>query len=201
MKGILLLLILSPLFVLCQNGIRKINIGDFSEPIRQVIGDLNNDGLLDSISVSMDLTDETRPLKFEVFFLQSNQNHELIVSTTKLIEAQYPVEKNGEFNGRQIPSFNIKNGYLEMISDIYSGQSNHKFKYQNGNFELIHFSKVVWDGNETTTETSFDLISGKYVRQSQLLGSDEYFDVLKKEITIENLPKLDNLTPFQNKYY
>lgn len=173
----------------------------FTESIRQELGDLNADGLTDSISVSMDITDDTRPLKLEVFFGLPYGKYELKVSTTKIIEAQYPIEKEGMFNGRQIPYFVVKNGDLEMQSDIYSGTAIHRFKYMNGRFELIYFSKVEWDGKETTTETIFDLLSGKFIKQSQLLNSNEYFDVDEQNIPLMERPKLASFIPFQHELY
>lgn len=174
---------------------------NFSEVIRKEIGDLDNDGLLDSITVYMDIVHETQPLRLQVFMAQPNGDFKLLVSSTKIIEAQYPAELNGAFNGRQIPYFFVENGNLQMVSDIYAGQSAHVFRYENSTFKLIHFSKVVYDGKNTTTETSYDLISGKFIEQSQLLGSDVYFGITEKEIKIKRLPIIDNFIPFKNELY
>lgn len=174
---------------------------NFTAAIREEIGDLNHDGLVDSVTVYMDIVHETRPLRLQVFFAKPNGKFKLVVSSNQIIRAQYPKELNGAFTGRQIPYFFIEKGNLEMVSDIYSGQSTHTFRYQNGNFELIHFFKVVYDGKDTTTETNYDLLTGKFIEQSQLLGSDAYFGTIDKEIIEKELPKIQYFIPFINELY
>jgi hypothetical protein len=177
---------------------------NFNLQIRQEEGDLNNDGRIDRVVVSMDTVNETRPLNLEIFFLQPNGKLKLIVSSTKIIEPQYPIdqiEKKATYCGNQIPDFFIENGKLLMISDIHNGQAEHRFCFKNGNFELIYFSKVVKDGENATTETTFNLLTGVYVKQSQLLGSDKIFERSKKKLVVTPLPKIQNFIPFKNQFY
>ena len=63
--------------------------------VREENGDLNNDGKMDRITVKMDTVDETRPLRLQIFLSEPNGKLTLTVSSTKIIEAQYPVENEG----------------------------------------------------------------------------------------------------------
>jgi hypothetical protein len=42
----------------------------------------------------MDVKDDTRPLRVQIFLSQPNKKLQLAVSSTKLIESQYPGNKN-----------------------------------------------------------------------------------------------------------
>lgn len=159
----------------------------YTYQIREEIGDLNNDGKIDKISVKMDTVDETRPLRLQIFLSGSNGKLALAVSSTKIIEPQYPVEKQGEFNGFQIPSFSIENGILKMWSEIEGGNITYDFKYQNGSFELIHVEKITnnatkgyTDENTTFTETKFDLITGNRTETDEVYGSAKSLKTRKK---------------------
>lgn len=166
---------------------------------REEIGDLNNDGKIDKISVKMDTVDETRPLRLQIFLSGSNGKLALAVSSTKIIEPQYPVEKQGQFNGFQIPSFSIENGILKMWSEIEGGNITYDFKYQNGNFELIHVEKITnnatkgyTDENTIFTETKFDLITGDRTEIDEVFGSAKSLKTRKKRVIIRPLPKIQD---------
>ena len=140
--------------------------GNFNLQIRVEEGDLNNDGLNDKVVVSMDTLNEIRPLKLQIFFLQPNRTLKLIVSSIKIIEAQYPIDpidNKSKYCGNQIPDFFIEKGNLLMISEIRNGQAEHRFQFKNDNFELIHFSQVVKEGENTTTETTFNFLNKLYI--------------------------------------
>jgi len=171
---------------------------NFNIKIREAKGDLNGDGLIDKVIISMDTVNAKVPLRLQIFFAQPNKQLKLIVSSTKLIEPQYP---NGQYSGHQIPDIDIENAELILISDTGHGQSSHRFKYKNMNFELVHFSKVYWDGKNTTTETDFDLLKGVKTIKSQGLGSEKILSKSKAKIWIRPLPKLQELTAFENKPY
>lgn len=174
--------------------------GNYNYQVREEVGDLNNDGKMDRITVNMDTVDETRPLRLQIFLSQPNgKKLTLVVSSTKIIEPQYPVEKHGEFNGYQIPDFFIENGILTMWSEIKSGNITYDFKYRNGNFELIKVKKLTYDApdggiTEKTvfTDTEFNLISGLRTETDDLLGSKKVLSKRKKTVLIRPLPKIQD---------
>ena len=176
------------------------NKGNYTYQVREEKGDLNNDGKMDKITVKMDTTDETRPLRLQVFLSQPNgKKLTLAVSSTKIIEPQYPVEKQGEPNGYQIPNFFIEKGILSMWSEIKGGNITYDFKYRNGNFELINVKKLTnnatrgyIDENTIFTETNFNLISGLRTETDDKLGSKKALSKRKKTVLIRPLPKIQD---------
>lgn len=168
------------------------NYKNFTELVREESGDLNGDGKKDKVVVLMDTVDKRLPLLLQIFLSESSGKLNLKMSSTQIIEPQYPLEKNGEFNGFQIPNFFIEDGNLKMFSEIKGGTMVNEFKYQNGNFELIKVSKGIWDGVNTTTETEFNLLTGSKIEIIKYLGSEKIMKENKEMIIIKPLPKLQD---------
>lgn len=189
-------LILIPMGLLAQSNK---SIDNYSYQVRDENGDLNNDGKMDKIILKMDTIDETRPLRLQIFLSQPNGKLTLAVSSTKIIEPQYPVENKGEFNGYQIPSFFIEKGILKMWSEIKGGNITYDFKYQNGNFELIYVNKLTnnatkgyTDENTIFTEAKFDLVTGVRTETDEVSGLAKALEVRKKRILVRPLPKIQD---------
>lgn len=176
------------------------NLNDnFNYLIRQDVGDLNKDGLLDKAIIAMDTINKTRPLRLQIFFSQPNGESELFFSSAEIIEAMYPIKKNGAHNGSQIPDVNIEEGKLQL--DFYiRGNSRYEFIFKNNAFELTYFKYVNWDG-KTITETEFNLQTGKYTKQSEILETSEITLQINKDVLIRPLPQLKNFKPFENDLY
>jgi hypothetical protein len=174
------------------------NKGNYTYQVREEKGDLNNDGKMDKLTVKMDTTDETRPLRLQVFLSQPNgKKLTLAVSSTKIIEPQYPAENQGKHNDYQIPNFFIEKGILSMWSEIKGGNITYDFKYRNGNFELINVKKITnnatrgyIDENTIFTETNFNLLSGLRTETDDKLGSKKA--LRKKTVLIRPLPKIQD---------
>jgi hypothetical protein len=116
----------------------------------------------------------------------------LEIASTKIIEAQYNIEKKGKFNGYQIPDFFIEHGNLIMRSEIKEGNITHEFRFQHGNFELIKVKKFTYDGLNTTIESEFNLLSGLKTDVEESLGSEKTIRKSKKTIIIKPLPKIQD---------
>lgn len=171
----------------------------YTYQVREEHGDLNDDGKMDRITVEMDTLDETRPLRLQIFLSQPNGKLVLAVSSTKIIEPQYPVGNQGKFNGYQIPDFFIEKGILKMWSEIKGGNITYDFKYNNGNFELIYVTKLTnnatrgyIDEKTIFTETKFDLVTGIRTETDEISGSDKALKVRKKRLLIRPLPKIQD---------
>lgn len=161
---------------------------------KEEMGDLNHDKKDDRIIVEMDTISETRPLRLRIFLSQPNSKVERVVSSTKIIEAQYPTEKNGEHSDGTIPDFFVEDGNLQMLTDIRNFKSRYAFRFKNNNFELIHISRVIWDGKNTTSETEIDLLTGTKIEFNQELGSDQILNKRKTQLKVSILPKIQDLT-------
>ncbi|MDF2933996.1 MAG: hypothetical protein K0R36_3327 [Chryseobacterium sp.] len=169
----------------------------FTLQIREEEGDLNKDGLTDKVIISMDTIDATQPLRLQVYFKQPDHKFKLIISTTDLLDPQYP---NGKYGGNQIPDIFIEDGYLILNSEIRDEHIEHKFLFNKGIFELIHLSKVIWDGKNTTTETDFNLVTGIKTEVVKSLGSEEILWKSEKKINIKPLPNILNIKNFISKF-
>ncbi|WP_316804339.1 hypothetical protein [Pedobacter nototheniae] len=173
--------------------------GNYTYQVRKESGDLNGDGKMDKIIVKMDTVDKTRPLRLQIFLSQPNGKLILAVSSTKIIEPQYPIKNRGEFNGYQIPSFFIEKGILKMWGEIKGGNITYDFKYKNGNFELVNVTKLTnnatkgyTDENTVFTETKFNLVTGIRTETDEISGSDKVLKVRKKRVLIRPLPKIQD---------
>lgn len=193
----LFILMFVPMYLLAQKG--KVN-DNYSYQVRNEYSDLNNDGKEDKVLVTMDTIDETRPLKLQIFLSQPDGKLILAVSSTKIIEPQYPSENIGKFNGFQIPSFFIEHGILQMRSEIENGNITYDFKYKNGNFELIHVSKLINNSTEayvdeytTFTDTQFDLVTGIRTETDDQLVSNKPLAIRKNKVLIRPLPKIQDM--------
>ena len=87
---------------------------NFNYQVRQSTGDLNKDGVLDKAVIAMDTVHSTKPLRLQIFFSRPNGGSELLFSSAEIIEAMYPTEKNGAYNGSQIPDVSIEKGKLQL---------------------------------------------------------------------------------------
>ncbi|REC46153.1 hypothetical protein [Chryseobacterium pennipullorum] len=167
---------------------------NFTFQVQKEVGDLNNDKLDDKIMVEMDLKDDTRPLRVQIFLSQPDKKLKLVVSSTKLIESQYPSYKKGEHNGDVIPDFFIEEGKLKMLTDIKNRKSSYEFRLKQNNFELIKISRVRWDGKDTTFETKIDLLAKTKIEFEQVTGSEKLLNKRTKTIKINSLPKIQDLS-------
>jgi len=172
---------------------------NYSVQVREEQGDLNHDGLADKAIIKMDTAHITRPLKLEIYFQTKNSNFKLITSSTKILVPQY--HQDGKYAGNVIPNVVIEDGILIILMEHKSNHPHYKFKYQNGNFELISYFNVIWDGKNTTTETNFDMVTGIYIVQTQELGSEKITIKEKKKITVNPLIKIQDFIPFENEFY
>jgi hypothetical protein len=184
------------------------NKDNYNYQVREEKGDLNNDDKTDKITVKMDTINETRPLRLQIFLSQPNGKLTLAVSSTKIIEPQYPVENQGKFNGYQIPDFFIEKGILTMWSEIKGGNITYDFKYHNGNFELINVNKLTnnatkgyTDENTIFTETKFNLITGLRTETDEILSSEKTLNKRKKTVLIRPLPKIQDFKFSDKKLY
>lgn len=171
------------------------NAEHFTVRVKEVMGDLNRDGLQDKVVLTMDTVNTQRPLKLQIFLLQPNRKLRLEFSSKDVFNPQYP---NGKYSSDQIPSILIENGNLILYCEIKGVKEYYTFHYQNGKFELIQVSKIVWDGKDTTIETKFDLVKGEKTEVSQLLGSEKKKKKKPTKIALKALPTLQNFRNTEN---
>ena len=199
MKELLLpILFLFQIDSFAQKKTEKYN---FSHQVIEVRGDLNKDNLVDKVIVTQDTLNENAPYRLQVFFKEPGGAFKLIVTSTKLIEPQYPNGKNGWVTGNGFSDITIKNGILSVNFELLRGHFEHKFRFQNRNFELIGFSYGNSDGQGVISTTDFNLSTGIRIEKSERYDTDKILSNRKKKILIRPLPKLQDLIPLENELY
>jgi hypothetical protein len=173
----------------------------FSVLISEVKGDLNNDQLEDKVVVKQDTINEHSPYQLQLFFAQPTGEYKLIAETTKLIEAQFQNGKNGYLDGTGFSAVTITKGILTVSIELLRGNYEHKFRFQNGNFELIGFSEGNSDGRGKLSTVDFNLTTGIRIEKLINYETDKIISKTKKKILIRPLPKLQDVVPFENDLY
>ncbi|MFC3563251.1 hypothetical protein [Pedobacter jamesrossensis] len=114
-----------------------------------------------------------------------------------MIGAEYPNGKNGLRSEASFDTITIKNKVIAIRIQLTRGMFIHKFRYQNGNFELIGFTSVNSDGLGTMSEDDFNLSTGiKYVKAEHYATEKVLFNRKEKKL-IRPLPKLQEFVPFE----
>lgn len=156
-------------------------------------GDLNKDNVADKMIATTIKTGEIRPFRFQIFLSQpGSKKLKLVVSTTKLFETQYPIEKNRKQKNFRIPDFFIENGKLTILTDVNDLHSRYVFRFNNGDFELYSIERIILVKNGVTKETEINLLKGIKIEYDQ--DYDKVFNKRKKYIGIKDLPKIQDLT-------
>jgi hypothetical protein len=194
-------LIFSILFVFDSFAQSTSSADNFSYEILKVTGDLNKDSLPDKVVVSQDTLDEKFPYRLQIFFVQPNGEFKLVVASTKLIEPQYPDGKSGMRSGNGFANVTISNGVVSVNNELLRGHYEHKFRFQNGNFELIGYSYVSSDGLGEMTSIDFNLSTGIRLEKTERYDTDKIISNTKKKILVKPLPKLQDVIPFENTLY
>ncbi|SFC31057.1 hypothetical protein [Kaistella jeonii] len=195
---ILTILFLFQIDSFAQTKTEKYN---FNNQVIEVRGDLNKDNLVDKVIVTQDTLNENAPYRLQVFFKEPSGAFKLIVTSTKLIEPQYPNGRNGWVTGNGFSDITIKNGVLSVNFELLRGHFEHKFRFQNGNFELIGFSYGNSDGQGVITTSNFNLSTGIRIEKSERYDTDKILSNTKKKILIRPLPKLQDVIPMENELY
>lgn len=174
---------------------------NFNYQITKVVGDLNKDGLSDIVIVTQDTINDSFPYKLDILLAKSKGEYKLIVTSIKAILPQFPYGKNSYRDGTRFTSIAIKNGVLSINMELLRGHYEHKFRFQNGYFELIGFTESFSDGQGTATTTDFNLSTGIRIEKSIDYRTDKVISKSKKKILIRPLPKLEDFEPSKNDLY
>lgn len=174
---------------------------NFQHTVIKAEGDLNKDNLPDKVIVMQDTASQNGTYRIQIFFKHPDGHFELIVTSNKLIEPQYPNGKDGYVTGNGFDNVYIEKGILKVRFELLRGHFEHKFRFQNGSFELIGFSVVSSDGLGVLTTTDFNLSTGIRITKSVRYDTDKILSNTKKKILIRPLPKLEEVIPMYNEFY
>jgi hypothetical protein len=192
------LLILFVYVCFAQTDTNKLH---YNHLVTEAHGDLNNDGIADKVIVTQDTLQENAPYQLLVFFVNEKGEQHISITTSKLIEPQYPNGRNGYITGTGFSGISIQKGILRVSIQLLRGHFEHAFSYQHGNFELIGFSEVYSDGNGVLTTTDFNLVTGIRKQKIERYDTTKRIRKTKRKIVITPLPKLQELIPFETEFY
>ncbi len=177
------------------------NTHNFSHKIMEVRGDLNKDNLADKVIITQDTIHENAPYRLQIFFMEHKEQFKLVVSAINIIEPQYPDGRDGYSTGNSFSEVVIKNGVLSIRAELLRGNYEHKFRFQNGNFELIGYSMANSDGKGVFTTIDFNLSTGIRMEKTERYDTDKVLSNTKRKILIRPLPKLQDVVPMENELY
>ena len=166
----------------------------FKVLIIAVYGDLNKDGIEDVAIVTQDTIHKNAPYRLEVFFRQVNNDLKLIVSTTIAIPPEFPYGKEQHIWGYGFDELSINKGVLWIHTGFIRGHEEHKFRFQNGQFELIGFSYTNVEGS-TLSIIDYNLSTGRRIEKEGLISDDDWPIVLDTIIKLNSLPTLAEFDP------
>jgi hypothetical protein len=195
---ILTLLLFAQYYSFAQTVGPKYN---FSYKVMEVEGDLNKDSLPDKAVVTQDTLHEFAPYRLQVFFKQPNGQYKLVVTSTKIIEPQYPDGRDGYNTGNEFGEISINKGVLGIRFDLLRGNFEHKFRYQHGHFELIGYTSYSSDGQGVMESVDFNLSTGVRIEKLQRYDTDKLICSKTKKYLIRPFPKLQDIVPNENELY
>jgi hypothetical protein len=175
--------------------------GKFNRVAFVARGDLNKDNIADSVIVLQDTLNDISPYKLKVFLSKAKSGYSLVVESDSAIEPQFPDGKDSYRNQATFSDITIASGILIITAELTRGHYEHKFRYQNGNFELIGFSDGGSDGHGVMYTTDFNLSTGVLIEISERYDMDKVLSKKKKIIKVRPLPKLQNFRPFLTDIY
>lgn len=173
----------------------------FNFKITEVVGDLNNDKLDDKVVVMQDTVNEIAPFRLEIFFANSNGIFNNIATSTKIIAPQYPNGRRDFLTGNSLENIIIKKNIVIVNYGLLRGHLEHKFRYQNGNFELIGYTATYLENPQIIKMIDFNLSTGIRIEKNGEVGSDKIKLKSKTNVMIRPLPKIQDVEPFENDLY
>ncbi len=191
-------IILIPLKAFSQNTVVE---NKFNAVVSYFKGDLNKDQILDSAVVTQDTLNEFAPYRLEIFFFEKNGKKTLVLQTDKAIQAQFPNGKEQHMYGNGFDQISFHKGVLWIETGLIRGHFEHKFRFQNGNFELIGYTYGNSDGLGKLYINDFNLMTGKYIEKIEYYSSDEASEVVVRTIKLKPLPNLKDFEQYSNELY
>lgn len=173
---------------------------NFNIPVSKAIGDLNKDGLDDLVTVMQDTVHENAPYRIAVFFGVADEEYKLVVLSGQLIEPQYPDGRDGYRYGNGFEGVEIKKGILIVNNSLLRGHFEQKFRYQNGNFELIGYTSTSSDGVGRIYSEDFNLSTGDRFLKEENYETGKIVRNEKTKKLIRPLPKLQDMKAFEDNW-
>jgi hypothetical protein len=174
---------------------------NFGQVVFVVKGDLNKDNVTDSVVVLQDTLNDLAPYRLKIYLAKPDKKYFLTVQSDSAIAPEFPDGKDGYRTGTSFIDITIASGTLSLNCELTRGHYEHKFRYQNENFELIGFTQVNSDGHGIMYTTDFNLSTEWLLESSERYDTEKLLSKKKKKITIKPLPRLQKFSPFSTDLY
>ena len=197
-KKLTLLFILLIIFQLEAQNNSKVD--PYNYVVEEVFGDLNKDGRQDKILITQDTGNEKAPYKLQIFFNDSEGFKKAFVSTTTFIPPKYPNGKEDYRVFSSLGTVQIEQGILKITFEMIRGTYTYKFRFQNGNFELIGYTEVGLAAGGIYTN-DFNLSTGIRNRKTESVDTNKILSREKEKLVIRPLPKIQDIIAYENDDY
>ena len=168
---------------------------NYTKTIYSIEGDLNRDGIPDLVIVKQDSTSKYKPHLLEIKFKKSDGQYETVFKSEKTLWEIYPDGDN--ITAAHLEDLQIKKGVIIFTNQYIRGNTKHKFRYQNDNFELIGYTSH--GGGSGLVYIDYNLITGTKITHNNPYDNPK----TGKKTTIEKispLPKLQDFEPLSFDY-
>ncbi|AZA95677.1 hypothetical protein EG353_08910 [Chryseobacterium shandongense] len=184
-------------FLLTIGMSRAQGLNDFKKTIYHVKGDLNRDGRSDLVIVKADTVDKHHPYLLEILFAKGAGGYSCVFRSQNTIMARFPIgDQQSELLLEQLK---ITNGILIFTNQRIRGNMTHKFRYQNGNFELIGYTERN-AGVARIDCRDINLLTGRQVVWQELYEKDGKTSQIISFKKYKVLPKLQDFDPLTSSY-
>lgn len=184
-------------FLLTISAGKALGQNDFTQAIFHVKGDLNKDGRNDLVIVKADTVDKHHPYLLEIFFANYDGKYTCVFRSQNAIMPRFP--KGDQQSELLLEQLKITNGILIFTNQRIRGNMTHKFRYQNGNFELIGYTERN-AGTARTDCKDINLSTGRKVVWQEPYDRDGKTSQMISFKKYKVLPKLQDFDPLTSSY-
>lgn len=191
------LIIILILFFSFNFSFSQVKNNQYKTTVFEVYGDLNKDQIPDLVTVKENEDDPKHPFLLEIFFKNKSGNYEKVFTSEKAVMELYP------YGDRRtdliLKDLKIENGILIFKNELIRGSFIHRFRYQNGRFELIGFTSMNAIPGYIE-HIDFNLSTGDKIVKLVSYETDKVLKLEKTKQKISPLPNLIDFEPFDFTY-
>lgn len=170
---------------------------NYDRIVYSIKGDLNNDAVIDWVTVKEDPLSKFHPYLLEIKFGKNDGTFESILTSEKAVMEKYP--EGDERTVAVLENLQIKKGLLIFTNQLIRSTMVHKFRYQNGNFELIGYTSN--DANPGYFEyVDYNLSNGQKITKKTEWETNKLIEKTNSKEKMLSLPKLQDFTPIDFTY-
>jgi hypothetical protein len=184
-------------FFVSQKNFGQVSDQQYRNIVYNIQGDLNKDGLADKVMVRENAEDSKNPYLLEIFFKNKDGSYRKVLRSTKAVTPKFP--SGGEITVVNLENLEVKNGLLIFTNQLIRGNYVHKFRFQNGNFELIGFTEN--NASPGYLEyVDYNLSTGSKTNKHTDYQTDKVLMYKKSIEKLKKLPKLQDFEPLEFVY-